>query len=165
MLVLQQSKVFTCSFLVKRENMQETHSLMAPVCWSSSRPLGVTAKFSRLSNNVSSQRSLESRGQAVSYSCDFTQINGKQFSLTQIKEILKVGNSAALVKNISTPLVLVVIFYQFVVLQKELHALVQFVYCQETSSQQGSIWKCAMCMQNKRFMLCTVITLIKGIPG
>lgn len=31
---------------------------MAPVCWSSSRPLGVAAKFSRLSNNVSSQMSL-----------------------------------------------------------------------------------------------------------
>lgn len=34
--------------------MCETHSLMAPVCWSSRRPLGVAAKFSRLSNNVSS---------------------------------------------------------------------------------------------------------------
>lgn len=31
---------------------------MAPVCWSSRRPLGVAAKFSRLSNNVSSQMSL-----------------------------------------------------------------------------------------------------------
>lgn len=34
------------------------HSLMAPVCCSSSRPLGVAAKLSRLSNNVSSQMSL-----------------------------------------------------------------------------------------------------------
>lgn len=35
---------------------------MAPVCWSSSRPLGVAAKFSRLSNKVSSQMSLKDEG-------------------------------------------------------------------------------------------------------
>lgn len=35
---------------------------MAPVCWSSSRPFGVAAKFSRLSNKVSSQMSLKMKG-------------------------------------------------------------------------------------------------------
>lgn len=62
----------TCSFLVKRANMWETHSLMAPVCWSSRRPLGVAAKFSRLSNNVSSHIILLERHTAWAERCSWS---------------------------------------------------------------------------------------------
>ena len=50
---------YTCSFLLYRSFINATHSFIFPVCWRSSNPFGVPAKFNRLSISELSHTSLK----------------------------------------------------------------------------------------------------------
>lgn len=60
--------IYTCSFLLYRSFINATHSFIFPVCWRSSNPFGVPAKFNRLSISELSHTSLKWNYQKLNFS-------------------------------------------------------------------------------------------------